>query len=62
MNLKLTPGNAAAITSSCLLPATIELNPDPSYAQNNGAGVEENRTNDVRTRIALATLVGSISP
>jgi hypothetical protein len=61
-NLKLAPRNAAAIISSYVLPATIERNPEPSYAENDGAGVEENRTNNIRMRIALATLSASISP
>jgi hypothetical protein len=61
-NLKLAPRNAAAIISSYVLPPTIERNPEPSYAENDGAGVEENRTNNIRMRIALATLSASISP
>ena len=61
-NFKLTPRNAAAIIRSYVLPATIERNPEPSYADNDGAGVEENRTNNIRMRIALATLSASISP
>jgi hypothetical protein len=49
------------IISSYLLPATIERNPELSYAENDGAGVEEDPTNNfVRTRITLATLSGSI--
>jgi hypothetical protein len=60
ISLTLTPHNAAAIISSYLPSATIERNPEPSYAENDGAGVEEDRTNNVRTRIALATLSGSI--
>jgi hypothetical protein len=36
----LTPRTAAAITSSCVLPATIERKPKPSYVENDGAGME----------------------
>jgi len=41
ISLTLTPHNAAAIISSYLPSATIERNPEPSYAENDGAGVEE---------------------
>jgi hypothetical protein len=59
-DLDARPRNAAAIISSCLPLPTIERNPEPSYAEDNVAGVEEDRTNNVRTRIAVATLSGSI--
>jgi len=59
ITLTLTPRNAAMIISSYLLPATIERNPEPSYAENDGAGWRKGPTNNfVRTRIALATLSG----
>ena len=53
-DFKLTPRNAAAIISSYLPSATIERNIEPSYAENDSAGLEEDRTNNVRTRIALS--------
>jgi len=49
------PSQRRDIISSYLLSATIERNPEPRYAENDGAGGEEDRTNNVRTRIALAT-------
>ena len=49
------PSQPRDIISSYLLSATIERNPEPRYAENDGAGGEEDRTNNVRTRIALAT-------
>jgi hypothetical protein len=35
----LTPRNAAMFISGYLLSATTERNPEPSYAENDGAGV-----------------------
>ena len=55
ITLTLTPRNTAMIISSYLLPATIERNPEPSYAENDGAGVEEDPPNNFHTHpIALS--------